>query len=453
MDPPCAHRQPPRETSRLSADALVAVADKGMRTRIAALLVLTAMAGFSQDPPLWRFWDARDGLPETYTRSIGLDGQGRIWTNHGTAVDQFGVNDGYRVRSVPVPGNFATVLAGSGGVWAATPEGLWRLENGAWRRHVVPLFDSSLAPRRFPGRVVAAQARGRVFLLTPQALLLYRADTGKAAVVRAAAQTSIGPFTEIIAARDGGVWIMAERGIGKIDEEARQWQEYSSGPVSLAHLRFPSESSPGVLTVTGDLMRSNRRAIVRFEGGHWRVSSTTTGGSPHAWEGAGNSLWIQDGNSLIRESGGKRTAVGRSSVLSGSYYDAFRRGQNVFWVATGQGVARHALPLWSPPPDGPDEVAYAIVEDRGGRIWFASSAAIFCLDGAHWRRYPTAGAFNYRILYTGSLMAAPDGRIVYLRDGLGLAALDPASGRIESIPHPSGRIAVAADTNFRGGLQ
>ena len=74
-----------------------------MRTRIAALFILAASSGLAQSPPLWRFWDARDGMPETYTQTFGVDAQGRLWASHGGAAAKISINDGYSIRSVPSP--------------------------------------------------------------------------------------------------------------------------------------------------------------------------------------------------------------------------------------------------------------------------------------------------------------------------------------------------------------
>ena len=54
---------------------------------------------------------------------------------------------------------------------------------------------------------------------------------------------------------------------------------------------------------------------------------------------------------------------------------------------------------------------------------------------------------------TGALMAAPDGRIVYLSAMKSLEALDPRSGRFVSIVHPAGREIVSAERAANGSFQ
>src|SRR6185295_7519409 len=113
-----------------------------MPIRIAALLIFATGAMFAQNNPLWRFWDARDGMPETYTQTLGLDAKGRLWATHGGALFQLSVNDGYEIRSLSLPERFTRVFAAKGDIWAVTQRGLFRLEDNHWIRFPIPQFDS-----------------------------------------------------------------------------------------------------------------------------------------------------------------------------------------------------------------------------------------------------------------------------------------------------------------------
>jgi signal transduction histidine kinase/DNA-binding response OmpR family regulator/HPt (histidine-containing phosphotransfer) domain-containing protein len=395
-----------------------------------------------------------DGLPETYSRTLSLDGQDRLWTTHGTSTNQISVYDGYQFQSTPAPGAFARIFAGPGDLWSVTPGGLFRFEGGHWVRHPVPQFDRSLEASQFPDPVAVPQGPGRVFLLTPDRLLEYRAGSREVTVLRTAAESSMGRFIEAIPAMDGGVWVTAERGIARMaltSGSPPQWREYPSFSIGATGLHAAYESSSGRLTMTGAVAGfTGKRAVVRFDGQRWSVLRTAMSDTLRGWAGAGGSLWIQSGGALSLLSAGKELPAGRKGALSGTIHDVLPFGDRGFWVSTTQGIAREASPLWSAPPDNPDEIAHAIVEDRGGRIWFAGDEALFCLDGARWRRYPTPGGLKYHTLYTGGLMAAPDGRIVYLLDRRGLAALDPRTGRIERVAHPAGRAVATADRKADG---
>src|SRR5260370_19013113 len=123
--------------------------------------------------------------------------------------------------------------------------------------------------------------------------------------------------------------------------------------------------------MTGVHAGSKMRAVVRFDGQHWRVLRSGMNDSLRGWTGSGNSIWIQSGNSLSLRMGEREIPTERKGALSGSIYDVLRLGENEFLVATGHGIARQALPLWSAPADSPGEIAHAIVEDREGSSCFA----------------------------------------------------------------------------------
>src|SRR5260370_28138926 len=131
-----------------------------LRTQIAALFVVAASSALAQGPTLWRFWEPPDGLAEGYTRTLSVDGKGRLWATHGTAVNEVSVNDGYEIRRVPAPGHFGRIFPGPSESWAVTVDGLFRFENGKWVRHRVALFDGILKVGDYPD-LVAVSVRPR----------------------------------------------------------------------------------------------------------------------------------------------------------------------------------------------------------------------------------------------------------------------------------------------------
>ena len=50
---------------------------------------------------MWRFWTVADGLPESYTFSLGLGADGSLTARHG-AVRYMSVLDGYVVNRISV---------------------------------------------------------------------------------------------------------------------------------------------------------------------------------------------------------------------------------------------------------------------------------------------------------------------------------------------------------------
>ncbi len=172
------------------------------------------------------------------------------------------------------------------------------------------------------------------------------------------------------------------------------------------------------------------------------------------WFDGSNAFWIQQDNLLIARSGMKEIPVERKAALSGSYNDLVHEGSSPFWLATSQGIARYARPLWnSPAAGGPDEIVNAIVEDSSGRIWFTGDDSLVCLDGGSWKHYRTPGAVKVQTLRTGALMAARSGRIIFQSNRRSLESLDPRTGRITQVVHPRGRAVITADRKPDGGLQ
>jgi signal transduction histidine kinase/CheY-like chemotaxis protein len=394
-------------------------------------------------------------MPETFTSTLGLDAQGRLWAAHGGAATQISVNDGYSIRYIRSPARYAKVYGAQGDVWAVTSRGLFRFEGGSWIRIPIPQFDGYAS--QAPDLAAVPRSPGRVFLLTPQELLEYRADTGKATVLGTAAGFPLGPFIHAIPALDGGVWITAERGVVKITETpgaGLQWRAYPSSAPGIGGFGAPHESPPGVLTMTGIVSGSSRKAVVRFDGQIWRVVQEAESNALRGWYDTANALWVQQGNSLFVREGANDQIIERRAALSGTYTDVLHETASTFWVATAQGVARHSPPLWSAPaPDSPDEIVNAIVEDRDGRIWFTGDDSLVCLDGRRWRRYATPGDFKVQTARPGALMAAPDGQIIFLSTSKSLESLDPRLGRITMIVHPSGRMVEGADRMADGRLQ
>src|SRR4051812_24832968 len=169
-----------------------------MPIRITVFLLLAALAGLAQSSPHWRFWDARDGMPETFTQQLALDASGRIWAGHGGAVLQFSIYDGYQIHTLPLPEAYTRVFPGHSDVWAVTPNGLFRLENERWVHHPVPQFDSNLPASQYPGQIAVPRSDGKVYLLRSGVLLEYTAPTRDTRVVATALQLRLGPLIHMI---------------------------------------------------------------------------------------------------------------------------------------------------------------------------------------------------------------------------------------------------------------
>jgi signal transduction histidine kinase/CheY-like chemotaxis protein/ligand-binding sensor domain-containing protein len=426
--------------------------------RVGALLVLSATAAAAQINPAWRFWDGQDGLPATYTQSLGVDSHGLLWAIHGGAPPRISINDGYTVRTIASPGGrWTRVVAAPGHVWAVTPEGLYHLEGESWKLQRIPEFVPPAEGSVCSDQIAVARPAGRILLLMRDRLLAYSAGTRETVELGKAAGFPIGQFINVTPALDGGVWVSAEWGVAKVVESSGgkiSWQAYRSSIPGIHTFSAPDESSQSGLTLTGVGKPASRRAVVRFDGSSWQVLHTSESNALRGWFDSFHSFWIQQDNLLAVRSGAKDIPVERTAALSGSYNDLVHESAPVFWVATSQGIARHSRPLWnSPAADGPDEIVNAIVEDRSGRIWFTGDDALVCLDGGIWRHYRTPGDIKVQTLRTGALMAARSGRIIFQSTRKSLESLDPQTGQITRVLHPLGRAVITADRKPDGNLQ
>lgn len=421
-----------------------------------ASLALTALAGTAQVTPAWRIWQAHDGMPGTYTFGVAYDQTRRVvWGVHGGSPPLLSVNDGYTVRTVAPPRPKSRVVTAGGDLWTLSSAGLFLREGETWQRHPIPQLDSRVAFPPQSSQIALARGAGRILLVTDKQLLAYNAPARELVEIGASSKYPLGDFLEITAAPDGGIWVTAERGVAKVPQQhGGKWQIYASSLPGLHRFAAPHASQRHGLVLTASARRSNTRALVHFDGKHWRVLHRTDKHGVQGWFDDAGALWLQQENSLAILAGSKLTPVARAEALSGSYNQIVHENSSSFWMATSQGITRHSHPLWNAPePDGPDEIVNAIAEDIRGRIWFSGDNALFCLDGNTWKRYNTSSDAEVRVLRTGGLMAARNGRIIYVSSAQDLRSLDPATGKIKPVVHPLGRIVVVADRKADGTFQ
>jgi hypothetical protein len=272
-----------------------------LTARITVLLVLCAGPALAD----WRFWGAQDGLPETYTYSLGIDSHGQVWGIHGGASARISINDGYTVRSIAPPGLKARIAAGYGHVWALASGGLFHLEGESWKRHAVPQFDSSADGFGYD-QIAVPRAGGRVLLLKRECLLLYSSQTHSALEIGKAADFHIGQFISLVPALDGGVWVSAELGVAKVTGTSgleTSWHVYQSTIPGVHTFSAPNESPKNGLTLTGMRSTSSRKVVVLFDGKAWQTVHSSESNSLRGWFDASGALWIQKGDLLVRRAG------------------------------------------------------------------------------------------------------------------------------------------------------
>jgi len=105
-----------------------------------ALLATLAAPLAGSDLAGWRSWTAADGMPESYSQSLGADPDGRVWIRHG-AVRSMSLLDGYSVLPIPEPRdgfkvNFDLLAPvygnGQGEAWTVEDAALKHYVGGRW---------------------------------------------------------------------------------------------------------------------------------------------------------------------------------------------------------------------------------------------------------------------------------------------------------------------------------
>jgi len=410
----------------------------------AGLLAWTGTAS-PQNPPVWRFWEVGDGMAESYTVGITIDAAGRVWAQHGE-VNTMSWLDGYSVHQVPSPRFGRRVHAGPGQrLWTMSPEGLREFRDARWVLHPVP--EVSQLPGGTRSRLpLLPLASGRILLLLPDRLAEYDAARGTLRVILAARATQLQSFLQMAESQDGGVWITGQRGVGRLAGvlHARPgiWTETRVNLPGLERFENPMPGDGDELFVVGRAAGGSSRTALHYDGRAWRALLTSERSDLRAWRGTDASVWILEGNRLSRLLAGRREPVERTDALSGRVFDVVPSLGGSFWLATAQGVARHAPALWRTPaePSALDEPVHVVAEDSRGRLWFTVVDRLLGFDGRQWRTDSLPKGITFRSNQVHTICPLPDGRLILtVTEQPGMLSFDPDRRTHRALAHPAGR--------------
>ena len=405
---------------------------------LGSALALAAGPARGQDASGWRFWDVSDGFIESYASQVWMDGQGRLWVKHGD-VDQASVLDGYRATQVPMPRTSGHIYAGPGGAWTLDGSGLRELRDGTW----VPRPIAGLAPHTVLG--VVPTGKGAALVLQAERLLDHKPGGHGTRTVISEAAAGLGPFTELSASRDGGVWLGAERGVLKLAASATGGYRVSDRRdltrLGLTGFRNLQEGNAGELFLTGT-PGDAKRVLFRLAGTEFQPLATAEGRLLQAWRGGDGAIWMRQDSEFFRFTGRRRVPLERQEGLSSVAFDVAIEPSGAFWVATSQGVLRYAPPFWQTPPEieDLDALCHGIIEDSKGVLWFACTDQLVSYDQHRWRRcrLPPGRGTNY--FQTDVICPLPNGQFVIdTSQRTDLLIFDPKSGEFKTLAHPSGR--------------
>jgi signal transduction histidine kinase/CheY-like chemotaxis protein len=413
------------------------------------VLLLSEPNAFSQSRLDWRFWNAADGLPESFVRKLSSGPDGRIWIRNGV-MDSMSILDGYGVTVIPEARTDRTIedwnlltrvhAGGDGDAWAVENHALKRYKDGHW------LVEASENPGE---RMIVAMPAGadRVLVLFSDRLSAFQPSQRSWTAIKRSEDLSIGKFLHMAPGFAGDFWITAAHGIARLQigsgTHDLQWTERDTREIGLSEIDWPAPADDGEVVVTGLMRGGPLHAIVRWKGPLLEVVRTSTSKNLRGWRGP-DSIWGIDGASLFRFVEGQKRNVPKHGVLSGLVYDVITEPGGGFWLGTTDGLAHYTPALWRTPEPMQhlDQPVHSIIEDRRGRLWFAATQHLLELDGSTWRWHPLPPGFRTQTVHTNAVWPLPDGRIGLMVNEMerfdGVLMFNPANSRFQRLVHPEG---------------
>ena len=402
-----------------------------MKLREALLLIATALAASvpsacAQPRGHWSAFKKADGLAETACVSVTIGAGGNILVRHlkSSAVSAL---DGYEISSIPAPGpnRYRAYESPGGQLWTVAAEGLQEFRDGEWVLHRVPEIADHFRAGTNPIPLCPVR-QGRVLLLLPDRLLEFDADepeNPQTVLLRRADQTSLGSFRTMSPARDDGLWISGARGVAKVSGPLRNvkpgsaWLEFvPPGDLPLQNFQSVLEEDNGGWTALAEPATPQRAALARFDGQHWTARALNVEKVRFAWRGPGKT-WMATSDSLFELSDDQSDATANDDVPLRRIFDVAVDRGGVFWLATANGLFRHAPALWTTPRAARDLSLFvpALAEDTEGNLWFVSGKALQRLRGESREQYAlppaAAGASALAALKDGTLALSANERL------------------------------------------
>ncbi len=440
--------------------------------------------GWSEPSPYWRVWTTSDGLVESWSGALTVSPAGRLWVTHGqvksmSRLDGWSDADRNFVHVYPSPAAAIRVYENTAGqFWSISTDGLLRYdpEQQTWIHYPIPELqqysqrisnpanqqgeDRFIPEGKDPilddlnGRFIPS-APDRVFLVFPDRLMEYDAQTGKTLSIQESYATSLGEFQTIFPAGDHSFWISGDRGIARLSIPKTvpafdyEWKEYPF-PVELGlqGLQFPLAGRGNRVYGVAYSPSHYRRVLVYFNGESWSIRYAEHSHIVRGWPGDEDRIWIEvreeDLSTLILLDSGGTAVEEKNSVLAGIFYDIVTTPEGAFWLATSAGLARYTPPLWRTP----NEVrkirsrVHAILEDNDGRLWFAGQDQLICLDEGNWKIIPLPEGYRSSVSMTRGLVSLPGGALLIgTRSTDSLLLYYPEEERFEIVPYPgTGRV-------------
>jgi hypothetical protein len=420
----------------------------------------------------WRSWSKADGLAESWTFGLSLDGEGRVVAKHGDVATE-SVLDGYQITGIPSRHAFGRFLASpEKELWSFDAEGILIYDASGWHKYPVaeiaefaktsrmarvPWFLYSIARYRTaqrPERMDVLPVSGDTgVILFPDRLVQWNRVTGRKRTLRLAARTSLSLFVDAQRSADGGYWIAGEHGLAHLRKagDSYEWNEVPA-PKQFLNLESPTEGISGEIFLSAVRM-DGKRAIIRFASGKW--SEVFVGGAEalKGWRARDGTIWIQKEEHVARLDSDRLRDPDTAKDM-GLVAAVLNVPNENFWVGTAEGIARYSPPLWRTPAGaawvhGP---VASIVGDRSGRTWFLTAKFLILNDHDNWRRFPLPAGEKETLLIDNMLVLDSGELVMRAASRSDLLLFDPVSEKFRFAPNPQGEKTGVIGRRGAGGI-
>jgi diguanylate cyclase (GGDEF)-like protein len=430
----------------------------GRGARFLLFAALWALPPLHASAPEWRFWQAQQGLTDSYIGSISRDPSGAIWAVHGDvpAITRYDGNGFTAVKSPVFVYKQFDSLDGKNG-WVVDHHGLHHLQDGKW--DVIPKVDLTVASHLPRDSRAADLGASQALLLFPDHLARFAAQTRRLETVPLPEEfAEVGRFVTFKRAFDGTMWIVGQKGVVSFSYTSAgglgHWEVFPLGDLPVSELRGAIACPDGELFAFGLSHGTNRGVALSLRRGRWEVVARQENRSESllAWRDGSGDLWLADDNVLFRkrptEPGNKWEKVDiENRVLSAKINDVMLKADGSFFVATTRGLALHVNLAWRAferaldsrgrPVELRQHIS-SLMEDRRKRIWFLGQKTLFRYSGGIWDEYLLPKGTVIDSNQPISLGELEDGRILIRLESVpGLAIFDPDALRFSEVPCPA----------------
>jgi len=287
-------------------------------------------------------------------------------------------------------GTGSIAVAGAGGIWVGTRQGLARVSGDK----VEPVLLPKGLTARFPSLWMTRD--GMLWIGMREGLLLS---------LREGVFTEYGPkqglpkarVTELLEDRDGNLWVGTERGMAR--RNASGFSAFtSSKDLAEGQVRTLFEDREGHLWVglggEGLHRLSNGPFLPMGEPEGLTLSSPSK-----VFEAHDGTMWVVMGGRLERMKDGVGTQLGPAQGLPGdAIFTLAESSDGALWVGTRKGAYRYDgqrfVALGPETGMPPNVTVWAMIAEPGGGLWLATEAGLAWLSGGRVTLYDKEGGLT-----------------------------------------------------------